>query len=86
MTLDWCRAGFEAMSGTPEQEQWDTRKVILLTGLGATMLITIILVTAEIMLMLFGKPIPSELNQWASMALGFLFGTFGTILQDFASK
>lgn len=71
---------------TPEDKQWDLQKIILLTGLGSSMLVTIILVSSPLILMVVGQPIPDALNQWAGIALGFLFGTFGSILKDFVTK
>lgn len=74
------------MIETPEDERWDISKVIVLTGLGATILIAIIMIGTAMALMLLAMSVPQELNQWAGVALGFLFGTFGSILKDFVTK
>lgn len=74
------------MTASPETERWDLAKVIVLTGLGATILISIILISTAMALMLIERAVPDTLNQWSGVALGFLFGTFGSILKDFVTK
>lgn len=60
---------------------------IILSGWVMTLLTMIAIVGASLWLILakdFAK-LPEELAQWSSIAIGFLFGTFSTVVQNFVS-
>jgi len=63
----------------------DTRviRAVIISGWVMTMAMTFGLIGAAVALWYMRIEVPDELKQWAAMSLGFLFGTFPTMLRDY---
>jgi hypothetical protein len=56
---------------------------IILSGWILTVLTMVAILGAAVLMSYQGKVVPETLSNWAGMALGFLFGTFTSIVKDF---
>lgn len=56
---------------------------IILSGWILILLTMVTIMGAALAMMWQGRIVPDKLADWAGIALGFLFGTFATIVKDF---
>lgn len=58
-------------------------RAIIMSGWVLTLLLMVGIVGAALWLMLTGHEVPKTLEQWGSVALGFLFGSFSKMISDY---
>jgi len=75
---------------TPDNGQsfnrYITSRGIIITGWFLLILICVIIVTSTLYLMVSGNSVPETLLTWTSTVLGFLFGTFISLIKEFMNS
>ena len=61
-------------------------KFVILSGWILSLLATLGILLVALYLMVTGLPLPSPLTEWASTAIGFIFGSIVTIAKDFVTN
>jgi len=65
------------------EKRFITSRGIIVTGWVALLLVGISIILANVYLWVTGSMVPSALENWGSMVLGFLFGTFISLIKEF---
>jgi len=63
---------------------WTT--VVVMSGWFLSILTMVAILAISLILMLKGQPLPSPLGDWASVALGFLFGNVFNLVRGYVSQ
>lgn len=58
---------------------------IILSGWIITLIAMLAIMGSALYLVVQGHEVPKTLEQWAGMALGFLFGTFNGVVKEYVS-
>lgn len=66
-----------------KEDRFDAAKGIVVTGWLLLIVMSVGIVGSTIYFWIAGRPVPETLENWGSMVLGFLFGTFISLLKDF---
>ncbi len=68
---------------TNETNRYITTRGIIVTGWVLLIVLCMLIVGSTLYLMLTNKTVPTNLENWTSTVLGFLFGTFITLIKEF---
>lgn len=63
-----------------------TTRGIIVTGWILLIVLCMLVVGTTLYLMFLGQPVPKNLENWTSTVIGFLFGTFVTLIKEFMSE
>lgn len=69
----------------PTEDTRDTVKIVILSGWSLTLLVCLTIIGAAIYKAL-ADPNMEPLKQWAGMCLGFLLGSFVSMVKDYTTK
>lgn len=67
------------------KNRFDAAKGVVLTGWILLMLTCVGIIAANVLLWVTGNEVPETLSNWGSAVIGFLFGSFITLLKEFIS-
>lgn len=67
------------------KNRFDAAKGVVLTGWILLMLTCVGIILANVYMWLNGLEVPETLSNWGSAVIGFLFGSFITLLKEFIS-
>lgn len=66
-----------------EKQRFDAAKGVVLTGWILLMITCVGIILANVYMWLNGLEVPETLSNWGSAVIGFLFGSFITLLKEF---
>lgn len=61
-------------------------KFVILSGWVLSLVATLSILFLALYLMMYNLPLPEPLTQWASVAIGFVFGSIVNIAKDFVNN
>lgn len=70
----------------PDKRRGMVVRAVIISGWVLTLVTMVALMGSAMWLLLEGRPVPEELRQWSGIALGFLFGTFTSIVRDYIAQ
>lgn len=70
-------------SSQEEKQRFDVSKAVIIVGWSFMMIIGILILAANIYMMINGIPTNETLINWGGIVLGFLFGSFPSLLKEF---
>jgi hypothetical protein len=68
------------------EDRFITTRGIIVTGWFLLIILCMLIVGSTLYLILSGSIVPEVLINWTSTVLGFLFGTFITLIKEFITK
>ena len=68
---------------TNANERFDIAKIVVLSGWSLTIVTCLAIIGSATYLLVSKVSIDGPLKEWASTCLGFLFGTFVSLVKDF---
>lgn len=78
-------SGDETMTGPVDRKKGELVRIIIATGWGLSLLTMVGIIFISLYLIGFKDytDLPDVLKQWGSLALGFLFGSFPSIVKEY---
>lgn len=76
---------FDWNEAKEDQERFKTSNTMVIIGWGLLTVVTVIIVGASVYMAIMGMPLDETLKTWGGTVLGFLFGSFVTIVREFMS-
>jgi hypothetical protein len=71
------------MTEETDAKRFDTAQMVVMSGWSLTILVCLCIIGAAVYQAVFMGPIESALKDWAGMCLGFLLGSFVSLVKDF---
>jgi hypothetical protein len=68
------------------KERFDIAKLVVLSGWSLTVLACLLIIAASTYMTISAKSIEGPLKEWGGTCLGFLFGSFMSLLKDFLNE
>jgi hypothetical protein len=65
------------------KDRFDIAKIIVLSGWSLTILVCLVVIGMAVYSMTFHSDVAAPLKEWGGMCLGFLLGSFVSLVKDF---
>lgn len=76
---------FDWNEAREDQQRFKTSNTMVIIGWGLLTAVTVIILGASVYMAIMGMPLDETLKNWGGTVLGFLFGSFVTIVREFMS-
>lgn len=76
---------FDWNESKESQQRFKTSNTMVIIGWALLTVVTILILGASVVMALMGLPLDETLKNWGGTVLGFLFGSFVSIVREFMS-